>query len=91
MSVLATAAVCGFLTARYRGRFLMWVCALGDAGLAMTGLSRIAPVALDFLRHPDTALEGVVSIGVWLALALLGRSTQRRLFPKALRLNAEAR
>jgi hypothetical protein len=37
-----------------------------------TGLSRIAPDALGFLRHPDTALEGVVSVAVWLALALLG-------------------
>jgi hypothetical protein len=45
---------------------------IGEAGLVTTGLSRIAPDALGFLRHPDTALEGVVSVAVWLALALLG-------------------
>jgi hypothetical protein len=40
---------------------------------------------LDFLRHPGTALEGVLSFGAWLALALVGRQTQLRLFPKAVR------
>ena len=40
---------------------------------------------LDFLRHPDTALEGVLSFGAWLVLALVGRQTQLRLFPKAVR------
>jgi hypothetical protein len=84
VTILAVAAVCGLLTARYTSRFLMWVCALGGAGFALTGLSRIAPDALGFLRHPDTALAGVVSVGAWLVLALLGRNTQRRLFPKAL-------
>jgi hypothetical protein len=89
VSVLATAGVCGLLTARYRGRFLMWVCALGGAGLAVTGLSRIAPDALSFLRHPDTALEGVLSVGAWLVLAFFGRSTQMRLFPRALKVGAD--
>jgi hypothetical protein len=89
VSVLATAGVCGLLTARYRGRFLMWVCALGGAGLAVTGLSRIAPDGLSFLRHPDTALEGVLSVGAWLVLALLGRSVQMRLFPRALKVGAD--
>jgi hypothetical protein len=83
--VLAFAGVSGLLAARYRGRFLMWATALGGAGLALAGLGRIAPDALDFLRHPDTALEGVLSFGAWLVLALLGRQTQLRLFPKAVR------
>jgi hypothetical protein len=83
--VVAFAGVSGLLAARYRGRFLVWATALGGAGLALAGLGRIAPNALDFLRHPDTALEGVLSFGAWLALALLGRQTQLRLFPKAVR------
>jgi hypothetical protein len=46
-------------------------------------VGRIAPDTLDFLRHPDTAPEGVLPVGAWLLLALLGRLTQLRLFPKA--------
>jgi uncharacterized membrane protein (DUF485 family) len=89
--VLVAAGICGLLAARYRGRFLMWATALGGAGLAITGLSRIAPDTLGFLHHPDTALEGVLSTGAWLVLALLGRSTQLRLFPKALHAGAGER
>jgi hypothetical protein len=89
--VLAIAGICGLLTARYRGRFLMWVTALGGAGLAMTGLSRVAPDTLDWLKHPDTALTGVVSFGIWIALALFGRSTQLRLFPRALKVQEDER
>jgi hypothetical protein len=89
VSVLATAGVCGLLTARYRGRFLMWVCALGGAGMVMAGLSRIAPDGLGFLRHPDTPLEGVLSVAAWLVVALLGRSSQLRLFPRALNVRAD--
>jgi hypothetical protein len=87
--VLAIAGICGFLTGRYRGRFLMWVTALGGAGLAMTGVSRIAPSTLDWLRHPDTALTGVLAFGIWIVLALLGRRTQLRLFPRALHAQPE--
>jgi hypothetical protein len=35
--------------------------------------------------HPDTALQGVLSFGAWLVLALVGRQTQLRLFPKTVR------
>jgi hypothetical protein len=89
--VLVFAGLSGLLASRYRGRFLMWATALGGAGLALAGLGRIAPDALEFLRHPDTALEGVLSFGAWLALALVGRSTQLRLFPRALRSGAGER
>jgi hypothetical protein len=89
--VAVFAGLSGFLAMRYRGRFLIWATALGGAGLALAGLGRIAPDALQFLRHPDTALEGVLSFGAWLALALLGRTTQLRLFPKAVRSGAGER
>jgi prolipoprotein diacylglyceryltransferase len=89
--VLVFAGLSGLLASRYRGRFLMWATALGGAGLALAGLGRIAPDALEFLRHPDTALEGVLSFGAWLALALVGRSTQLRLFPRTLRSGAGER
>ena len=85
------AGLSGLLAMRYRGRFLMWATALGGAGLALAGLGRISPDHLAFLRHPDTALEGVLSFGAWLALGLLGRSTQLKLFPKALRSQASER
>lgn len=81
--VVAFAGVSGLLAARYR--FLMWATALGGAGLALAGLGRMAPDALDFLPHPDTALEGVLSFGAWVVLALVGRQTQLRLFRKAVR------
>jgi hypothetical protein len=86
--VAVFAGLSGLLAMRYRARFLMWATALGGAGLALAGLGRIAPDALEFLRHPDTALEGVLSFGAWIALALLGRTTQMRLFPKTLRSEA---
>ena len=89
--VLVFAGVSGLLAGRFRGRFLMWATALGGAGLALAGLGQIAPNALEFLRHPDTALEGVLSVGAWLALALLGRTTQLRLFPRTLRSGAGGR
>lgn len=87
--VLAAAGICGLLTTRYRGRFLMWATALGGAGLALTGLSRLAPSALDFLRHPDTPFTAVLSFAAWIVLALLGRRTQLRLFPRALHAQPE--
>jgi hypothetical protein len=89
--VVVFAGLSGLLAMRYRGRFLMWATALGGAGLVLAGLGRVAPDALGFLHHPDTALEGVLSFGAWLVLALLGRSTQLRLFPKALRAGASER
>jgi hypothetical protein len=89
--VVVFAGLSGLLASRYRGRFLMWATALGGAGLALAGLGRIAPDTLEFLRHPDTPLEGVLSFGLWLALAVFGRSTQLRLFPRALRSRAGER
>ena len=89
--VLVFAGLSGLLASRYRGRFLMWATALGGAGLALAGLGQIAPDALEFLRHPDTPLEGVLSFGAWLALALVGRTTQLRLFPRTLRARAGER
>lgn len=83
--VAVFAGLSGLLAMRYRGRFLMWATALGGAGLALAGLGQISPDHLEFLRHPDTALEGVLSFGAWFALAVLGRTTQLRLFSKTLR------
>jgi hypothetical protein len=89
--VAVFAGLSGLLAMRYRGRYLMWATAPGGAGLALAGLGQIAPDALEFLRHPETALEGVLSFGAWLALGLLGRSIQLKLFPKALRSSASRR
>jgi hypothetical protein len=82
--VAVFAGLSGLLAMRYRGRFLMWATALGGAGLALAGLGRISPDHLEFLRHPNTALEGVLSFGAWIVLGLFGRTVQLRLFPKAL-------
>jgi hypothetical protein len=87
--VLAAAGLCGLLANRYRAGFLMWACALGGAGVALTGLSRMAPDTVGFLRHPETGWETVLAIMAWLALALVGRTIQRGLFPRALHSRAQ--
>ena len=82
--VVAVAALAGFLTHRFTPRLLLWVCALGGAGLALTGLARLAPDTLGFLRDPQTAAGGVIAWLAWVALAVLGGLVQRRAFPRTL-------
>jgi hypothetical protein len=76
--VLAVAVLAGLVTQRYKGVALAAVCALGGAGLALSGVARIFPSTLGFLRAPDTAAESVIDAAAWLALAAVGWSVQRR-------------
>jgi hypothetical protein len=84
--VVATAIVFGFLADRYKGRIILWATAIGGAGLIISALGYIWPDGLGFLHHPRAGLEQVTSTLLWIALSGAGWFTQRRLFPKALRL-----
>jgi hypothetical protein len=54
-------------------------CALGGAGLVLSGLARAVPDALGFLRAPDAPWQSVVTTAAWVVLAVVGWATQRRL------------
>lgn len=84
--VVATALVFGFLADKFRERVLLWATAIGGAGLILSALGLIWPDALGFLRHPTAGGEQALSTALWVALAVAGWLTQRRLFPKALNL-----
>ncbi|NYJ04462.1 DUF4203 domain-containing protein [Petropleomorpha daqingensis] len=76
--VLAVAVLTGLATQRFHETALVWVCAFGGAGLALSGLARIWPSTLGFLRTPDTTAEAVIDAAAWIALGALGWSVQRR-------------
>jgi len=77
--VVAIAAVTGLAAQRYRETAAVAACAFGGAGLALSGVARIWPSALGFLRVPHTTAEAIVSAAAWIALGALGWSVQRRL------------
>ncbi|MGY1632960.1 hypothetical protein ACI784_14760 [Geodermatophilus sp. SYSU D01186] len=82
LAVLFTGAVAvltGLATQRYREAAVIWACAFGGAALALSGVARIWPDTLGFLRTPDTATEAVVSGAAWLVLSAFGWSVQRRM------------
>jgi hypothetical protein len=76
--VLAVAVLTGLAAQRFRDTALVWICAFGGAGLALSGLARIWPGTLGFLRTPDTTAEAIIDAAAWLALGALGWSVQRR-------------
>lgn len=76
--VAAMAVVTGMATQRYRGALLAAVCALGGAGLALSGAARLFPDLLGFLRVPPTPGLAAVAALVWLALAVTGWGAQQR-------------
>jgi hypothetical protein len=76
--VLAVAFISGLATHRFHSVVLAAACALGGAGLALSGLARAFPGTLGLLRVPGSAAEAVVSAAVWLALAVGGWTVQRR-------------
>jgi hypothetical protein len=77
--VVAVAVLTGLAAQRFHETAAIWACAFGGAGLTLSGVARIWPDTLDFLRTPDTTAEAVVSAAVWLVLGALRWSVQRRL------------
>src|SRR5664279_3787333 len=88
--VVAVAIVFGFLADRYRKRVLLWATAIGGAGVVLSSLGLIWPQDLGFLRDPQAGVEQVTSTLLWVALSAGGWLTQRRFFPKALRIQERA-
>jgi hypothetical protein len=76
--VLAVAVLTGLAAQRFHETALVWACAFGGAGLALSGAARVWPDTLGFLRTPDTTVEAVVDAAAWIALAAAGWSVQRR-------------
>jgi hypothetical protein len=76
--VAAVAVVTGVATQRFRGVMLAAACALGGAGLALSGAARTVPEYLGFLRVPPTPGLAAVAALLWLALASTGWGAQRR-------------
>jgi hypothetical protein len=77
--VLAVGLLTGLAAQRFHETAAVGACAFGGAGLALSGVARIWPDALSFLRTPDTTAEAVVSAAVWLVLGVFGWSVQRQL------------
>ena len=76
--VLAAAFIIGFAVQRFSHGMLSLACALGGAGLALSGLARTFPEVLGFLRYPQLPWHTVVTAAGWLALAWAGWAVQRR-------------
>jgi hypothetical protein len=76
--VLAVAFIAELATQRFHSVVLAATCALGGAGLALTGLARQSPETLGLLRFPSTAREAVISGVAWLALTAAGWVVLRR-------------
>lgn len=87
--VVAVAVLTGLLADRYRERALLWATALGGAGLVLSGLGLMWPGGLGFLRDPTSGWQQVFTSLIWVALGAFGWVTQRRLFPRKLRLHSE--
>jgi hypothetical protein len=77
--VVAVAVLTGLAAQRYHETAAIGACAFGGAGLALSGVARIWPDALGFLRTPDTTAEAVIGAAVWLVLGAIGWSVQRQL------------
>ncbi|MHA6628490.1 hypothetical protein ACU61A_23885 [Pseudonocardia sichuanensis] len=76
--VLASAFIVGIAVQRFRHGVLALACALGGAGLALSGLARTFPEVLGFLRYPQVPWETLVATAGWLALAGVGWAVQQR-------------
>ncbi len=77
-TLAAVAFATGLATRRYRDVVLAVVCALGGAGLTLSGLALTFPGPLGFLRVPPTPGSAAVAAAVWIALAATGWGVQRR-------------
>jgi hypothetical protein len=76
--VVAIATLTGFLTQRFHEPAVALACALGGAGLALSGAARMLPDSLGFLRTPETTVESVVATCAWVVLAAAGWTVERR-------------
>lgn len=76
--VAAVGIVVGLAAQHLRRPVAAAACALGGAGLVLSGVARLLPVTADVFRHPAGAWQAVVAGVAWVALAVLGWVYQRR-------------
>jgi hypothetical protein len=76
--VAAVGIVVGLAAQRFRRPVAAVACALGGAGLVLSGVARLLPVTAGVFRHPDGTWQAVVAGVAWVALAALGWIYQRR-------------
>jgi len=81
--VAAIAVLGGWLAARWDIRVVLALTALGGAGLILSGLGRTSD-ALAWLRAPDGTSAAVLDVVLWVALAVLGWLSQRRISARRL-------
>ena len=77
--VVAVAFISGIATQRFHKTVLTAMCALGGAGLALSGMARVFPDTLGFLRTPTSTAQTILATVAWLVVAILGWLVQRRL------------
>jgi hypothetical protein len=77
--VVAVGLLSGLAAQRFHETAAIWACAFGGAGLVLSGLARIWPHTLGFLRTPHTTSQAVIGAVLWIALGALGWVVQRRL------------
>jgi len=77
--VVAVAFISGIATQRFHKTVLTAMCALGGAGLALSGMARAFPDTLGFLRTPTSTAQTILATVAWLVVAILGWLVQRRL------------
>jgi len=75
----AAAVVGAVIGSRWRQRVLDWATAIGGAALILAGIAVWAPGALGWLGNPTTASPAVLASALWIALAVGGPMTQKRL------------
>jgi hypothetical protein len=76
---VAVGVLTGLAVQRFRETAVIWACAFGGAGLALSGAAGIWPDTLGFLRTPHSTAGAVVSTVAWILLGVAGWSVQRRL------------
>lgn len=76
--VPAVALASGLLARRFERPFLVWATAFGGAALVLSGVGRLWADAAGELWRPETTVGVVVVMVVWVVLAAVGYSVQRR-------------
>ena len=82
LAILFAAAVgvlTGLAVQRFREAAVIWACAFGGAGLALSGVARAWPDTLSFLLTPHSTAGAVIGTAAWVLLGVAGWSVQRRL------------
>lgn len=74
----AVAVVGAVVLNRWRERLVGWATAVAGSALVLSGLGRLAPDSLGFLREPEGSVGQVTATALWVALAVVGRASQKR-------------